>query len=319
MKTRVLVTGSAGFIGYHLSKRLCELEIFDVYGIDNFIRNNPDSLYSELIKNNQFTHLNLDLLEASSFENLPKFDFVFHLAALNGTNNFYERPLDVIKAGIIPTLNLLDFLAINPPKKLIYAGTSESYAGAVEIFDYKVPTPEDVPLVIGDVKNPRWSYAASKSLGEVSVAASASRNNFNYNILRFHNVYGPRMGNSHVIPQIAARALARDFRIYGGKNRRSFIYIDDAIEALLTITLNEVLLDEIVNVGTEEIVSIGDLTKIIYNYAGLVGESIDLGAPDGSVMSRCPDTSKLKSIGFRPKVELQRGIELTISYYRDLI
>jgi UDP-glucose 4-epimerase len=318
MKTKVLVTGSAGFIGYHLSKKLCELESFEVIGIDNFIRNSPDVLYSELTKNKLFTHLNLDLLDADSFKSLPKFDFVFHLAALNGTNNFYERPLDVIKAGIIPTLNLLDFLELNPPKKLIYAGTSESYAGAVDIFDYKVPTPEEVPLVIGDVKNPRWSYAASKSLGEVAVVSSAMHNKFHYNVVRFHNVYGPRMGNSHVIPQIAVRAQARDFRIFGGKNQRSFIYIDDAVSALLMILLNDVLLDEIVNIGTEEIISIGELTQIIYQTIGLTGESIDLGPPDGSVMSRCPDVSKLKSIGFIPKVQLQKGVELTVEYYRGL-
>jgi nucleoside-diphosphate-sugar epimerase len=244
------------------------------------------------MNNPNFTHLDIDLLNPKALDTLPAFDYVFHFAAINGTANFYNRPLEVIKSGIIPTLNLLDFFSSKPPKKIIYAGTSESYAGAVEKFNFKVPTPENVPLVIADVKNPRWSYAASKSLSEVAVATSASTLGYEFNIVRFHNVYGPRMGFSHVIPEITIRAQRNDFKIFGGKNSRSFIFIEDTIDALLLLLSDTKLINEIVNIGTEEAITIIELARAIYKIIGVSGNIEELESPEGSVLQRCPDTSK---------------------------
>ena len=319
MTTNVLVTGSAGFIGYHFSKKLCSMNDFHVFGIDNFARYEPDILYKELMTDTNFTHLDIDLLNSKALDGLPAFDYVFHFAAINGTANFYNKPLEVIKSGIVPTLNLLDFFSSRPPKKIIYAGTSESYAGAVEKFNFKVPTPENVPLVIADVKNPRWSYAASKSLSEVAVATSASALNYQFNIVRFHNVYGPRMGFSHVIPEITARAQNGDFKIFGAKNSRSFIYIDDAVDALLRLLFDTKLINEIVNIGTEDTITITELARTIYKIMGVGGNIEELESPEGSVLQRCPDTTKLKSIGFIPKVSLEIGLSLTLPYYLKTI
>lgn len=315
MKERVLVTGSGGFLGYHLSKKLVSLEDYEVYGIDNFSRYPMDKLYEELTKDERFHHLEIDLNIPFANQSLPKFDYVFHFAALNGTGNFYTQPFSVIKAGILPTINLLDFLTTSKPKKIIYAGTSESYAGAIEIFDYIVPTPEEVPLVVSDVKNPRWSYAAAKTLSEVTVASVAQAEDFNFNIVRFHNVYGPRMGKSHVIPELMLRFKRNDFTIFGGQNSRSFIYVDDAVDALILLLNDSKLINEIVNIGNEDLIRIYELAILIQETLQIQGEIIDEGAPSGSPMLRCPDTKRLRSIGYKCKVELKEGLQKTSVFY----
>jgi UDP-glucose 4-epimerase len=315
MGKKILVTGSAGFIGYHLSKSLCSQTDVEVFGIDNFSRYQPDSLYKNLMENPNFTHLELDLEEPKILENLPQFDYVFHLAALNGTANFYERPLEVIRAGILPTLSLLEFFKLKPPKKIIYAGTSESYAGAVDMFNYPVPTSEQVPLVIADVKNPRWSYAASKSLSEVAIATSAVKIGYQYNVVRFHNVYGPRMGFSHVIPELTLKAKRGDFNILGARNIRSFIYIEDAVAALLLLLTDDSLINQIVNIGTEELIEIRDLALRIHKIIGIKSDIKELESPEGSVLKRCPDTTKIRSIGFKSNIDLDKGLALTVQYY----
>jgi UDP-glucose 4-epimerase len=312
---KVLVTGSAGFIGYHLSRRLVGKSEFDVVGIDNFSRYEPDPLYKSLMSFDNFTHIDIDLSNPESLATLGSFDYVFHLAALNGTTNFYERPLQVIKSGFLPTLNIIEHFSKFPPSKFVYAGTSESYAGAVDLFNFRVPTPEWVPLVIPDVMNPRWSYAAAKSLSEVTVAAGAQTYNFIFNIVRFHNVYGPRMGYSHVIPEIISRAREGDFRVFGSRNKRSFIYIEDAVDALLLLLSDKSLEGEIVNIGTQDSICIEDLVKIIYKKLKIESEIIALDAPEGSVSNRCPDTTKLASIGFKRNFTLDEGLDLTLDYY----
>lgn len=317
MKSKVLITGSAGFIGYHLAKKLCSFSDFEVFGVDNFSRHRPDDSYQTLIDHPNFTHFNIDLSVPNSMNKLPQFDIVFHLAALNGTANFYEKPLEVIRSGIIPTLNLLEVFGSKPPKKLIYAGTSESYAGAVTEFNYRVPTPEQVPLVIPDVQNPRWSYAASKSLSEVAIATSAAKIGFEYNIIRFHNVYGPRMGFSHVIPELTIKASKGDYRIFGAHNSRSFIFIEDALDAIVLLLNDTKLVNHIVNIGTEELIEIKELARHIYNIMGIKASIEEFTAPEGSVLTRCPDITKLKSIGFNSKFKLLDGLNSTVPYYLD--
>lgn len=312
---KVLVTGSGGFLGYHLSRRLCQLNDFSVFGIDNFSRYPMDGMYEELLSSSNFTHLEIDMGKAGSLTGLPYFDYVFHFAALNGTNNFYSQPFSVIKAGVLPTINLLEHLTLSKPKKLIYAGTSESYAGAVEIFNYPVPTAEEVPLVIPDVRNSRWSYAASKTLGEVAVASVAQSEKFDFNIVRFHNVYGPRMGTSHVIPELIMRFRQGDFTIFGGANSRSFIYIDDAVDSLLLLLEDTNLSNEIVNIGNEDLTPISRLALRVQQAMGKTGEITDQGAPPGSPMTRCPDITKIRSIGYESKVSLEHGIQETLKYY----
>lgn len=309
MKNRFLVTGSNGFIGFALVKALLKDSNNLVFGVDNFTRYSKDSEYEKLNEYPNFRGIEFDLTDDLQTRNLPDVDVVFHFAALNGTNNFYKIPVNVIKSGILPTLNIIERYKNDQLTKILFSGTSESYAGAVEMFNYKVPTPEKVPLVISDIFNPRWSYAASKTLSEVAIASAGIQYGMNYSIVRFHNVYGPRMGNSHVIPQLFERFIQLDFKVYGCQATRSFIHIDDAVAASVLIALNKDTSKEIYNVGTQDEVKILELAQLIQKVLGLNGEIDCLPAPLGSVSRRCPDTTKLNSLGFSPKVKLVQGLK----------
>lgn len=287
---RILVTGSNGFIGTHLCPALDKLG-HTVYAVDR--------------------DLDGDLCDKSFVDSLPDVDIVVHLAARNGTKHFYNNPFDVVRDGVLPTQYLLERYA-GKIDRFVFTGTCESYAGAVDLFDYPVPTDEKVPLVIGDVTNPRWSYGASKIVNEVQVVAAKEQFGQRYSIIRYHNIYGPGQ-KDHFIPEFYTRALNGDLTLYGWENTRSFMYISDAITATMRVILEESFTNEIVNIGRDDEISIHELAKKILKTAGINGELILKDAPEGSVRRRCADISKFNRLTwFVPKVSLDEGIKLTL-------
>lgn len=315
---RYLVTGAAGFLGYHLAARLSDEPDSDVVCVDNFIRGERDAAYRALCDRRNVTGIEIDLNDRASVFGLDgEFDIIFHLAALNGTQNFYEHPMRVLECCTLPTFWLLErFGASKAVRRFVYAGTSESYAATVTRFGWAVPTAEDVPLCIDDVTNPRWSYAASKIHGEVLVAQASRHYGMPFTILRYHNAYGPRMGDRHVIPDFLMRARAGKFALYGYQETRSFLYSDDTVAATIAVATAPQAAGEIVNIGSEEEVTMLHLAETIMQVCGFSG-SIDCHpAPAGSVARRAPDLGKLRAItGFRPKVSLQEGLRRTAAFY----
>lgn len=178
---RVLVTGTAGFLGFHLARALAARADVTVTGVDNFVRGEDDAAYRALGEAPNVTLIAADLADPAAVASLPDdVDYVYHLAAMNGTQNFYERPMDMIRACTLPTIHLVDHFGrqATPLKRMIYAGTSESYASTVSRFAWPVPTAEDVPLCIDDVTNPRCPMpgrrCAARSRRRRAGAASAS-------------------------------------------------------------------------------------------------------------------------------------------------
>ena len=296
---RVLILGGAGFIGSHLRMRLLE-DGDDVVVADDLSRGHGRVAYQ------------VDLTDPHSWDRLPRdWDAVYMLAAVVGVVNVEGEPLRVIQVNAQTVLRLLDWLPEGT--RLFFASTSEVYAGSVMAGIAPVPTPERVPLSVPDITNPRFTYAASKILGECAILHSGA----NAVIGRFHNVYGPRMGMDHAIPAIGARMLRRDLPcvIYGKDQRRAFCYIDDAVEAMVRLMATDYR--GVVNVGTEDEVTIEEA-------AGEVAAALDLDeqmvrwmpAPDGSVDRRCPDLTLLRKLtGYEPKVALMDGVKRTMDWY----
>ncbi len=232
-----LVTGGSGFIGSALVKRL----VRDGHGVrvlDNHSRGHSGRL-DDLRDSVEI--VDCDIRDSEQVvEHSKGCDAFLHLAAVNGTENFYKNPELVLDVGVRGMLSALEACRKNDIGNLVVASSSEAYQTPL-----LVPTPEDVPLVVPDVLNPRYSYGGSKIISEL-MAINYTRENFDRcTIFRPHNVYGPDMGWEHVLPQFAIRASDAverqaegviEYEILGdGEQTRAFINIHDFIDGLMIV------------------------------------------------------------------------------------
>ena len=294
---KYLITGSAGFIGYHLVKKLLKDDKNFIYAIDK--------------KKLNLKHKNLKVITSNinSLQKFPKVDIVFHLAAFNGTKYFYSKPFNVINENILSTLKLVKYYRGKKLIKFITAGSSEAYAGAQIIKQKKnILHNEEEPIIFQDIKNPRWSYSTSKFMSEILTINSG----IPYQILRYFNVYGPRQ-KDHFIPEFINRIKKKKYELYGFKNKRSFIYIDDAIEATIKVSKIKKK-NEIINIGSDIESKIINVAKLIMKIFKIDNKKLKLfSAPKGSVLKRKPDIKKLQRIiGKKKFLSLEDGIKLLI-------
>jgi nucleoside-diphosphate-sugar epimerase len=313
----ILVTGGAGFIGYFLLKELSADPANTVYCVDSFVRGEDDVLYNAVCDRPNVTRIVADLSNKAEVDALPDdINLVYHLAALNGTQNFYERPFDVLKYCTLPTVYLLEKYASAGLDRFVFAGTSEAYASTVTQFGWEVPTAEDVPLSISSPDNVRWSYGGSKIHGEIAIHCAAHQMGVPFSIIRYHNVYGPRMGDKHVVPDFLIRAKNNVFELYGYEDTRAFMYIDDAVAATIKVATTPECRNETVNIGSEKEVKILDLAERMMKLAELDGEIELHPSPAGSVRRRAPNTDKLRALtGFQETWDLDAGLLKTIDFY----
>src|SRR3989344_2193775 len=167
---KVLITGGAGFIGFHLAKHLSN-QNYNLTLLDNFERGKEDEEFKELIKKDNVSFIKADITKPEAFDKLQDYDQIYHLAAINGTENFYNIPDKVLKVGILGTLNVLDWFVKQKKGKLLFTSSSETYAGTLKLIGDKfpIPTPENISLTIDDPTNVRWSYGVGKIAGEVAM------------------------------------------------------------------------------------------------------------------------------------------------------
>jgi UDP-glucuronate decarboxylase len=314
---RTLVLGGAGFIGLHLTRRLLA-DGHEVTVVDDFSRGRDDR---ELAAIRPLVEVvPADLTTAEAYAGLPHgWDQVYLLAAVVGVRNVERDPARVLRVNTLALQHLLDWL--QPGERLFFASTSETYAGTVSAGLAPVPTGEEVPLLVADVAAPRFAYAVSKLWGEAAVLHTARAKDLRCVVGRFHNVYGPRMGADHVIPEMSLRAIRREdpFRVFGSDQSRAFCYVDDATEAMVRLMSGDEAAGQIVHIGNDtEQTRIGDLAELVLRVAGFDPARTVLPAPPGSVVDRCPDITKLRALtGFEPKVALEDGVRRTFEWYRD--
>lgn len=194
----------------------------------------------------------------------------------------------------------------------MYASTCEIYADACSEELISVPTPENISVLFKDPHNLRWSYAASKYLGELAVIAAHKEHNQDYQIIRYHNIYGPGQVD-HFIPEFVERVKNGDGSLYGWENTRSFCYIDDAIEASFSLLKNKKARNRTIHLGTEDEVSIKEVAEMILQILSLKTELLLKDSPEGSAKRRCPNIGLMNSlIEFKPQTSLKEGLEKTI-------
>ena len=304
---KVLVTGGCGFIGHYFVKSLLKRG-YEVSVIDNLERGNLGRLedvkddityYPGDIRNSYDVH---DAMEKGV-------DGVVHLAFINVTKNFYSMTRKVIDIGIHGLLNVYDAARYYDIKNLFIASSGEVYQKPPV-----VPTPENVPLIIPDVTNPRYSYGGTKILYEL-IAQHYKREEFDRVVsFRPHNVYAKDMGNDHVIPELVNKIKDADDEITllgDGTQTRAFCHVNDFCDGL-NILLEKGEDGEIYHIGNDEEVTIEELCRKILKQ---MDRQLDIKyseAPKGETNRRCPDISKLKALGYSPQINLDTGLNLVV-------
>ncbi|MBM0225776.1 MULTISPECIES: NAD(P)-dependent oxidoreductase [Micromonospora] len=316
--TRALVLGGAGFIGLHLVERLVA-DGRRVVVVDDFSRGRNDQRVAALRDSPLVEIVSADLTAPEAWSALPRdVTEVYLLAAVVGVRNVEADPARVLRVNTLVVSHLLDWLT--PGRRVFFSSTSEVYAGGVDAGIVPVPTAEDVAVMIADVTSPRLAYAISKLAGEAMLLHGAPARGCATVVGRFHNVYGPRMGADHVIPEMALRALRGEdpFRVWGADQYRAFCHVDDAVEAVLRLMATPAAEGQIVHIGNDsEQTNIADLAKIVLRLAGVTPTVQPLPAPSRSVHRRCPDLTRLRRLtGFEPTVPLEEGVRRAFEWYR---
>ncbi len=316
MPERILVTGGAGFVGSHLIEKLVEKRK-EVVAFDNSWRGSQKNLNNVKDK---IEFIEGDIRDYTSIKNAMKdSDVVFHLASLQGTRFFYEYPDLGLEVGLIGNLNVAKAMKENNAKRVLFTSSSEVYSQPNTF-----PTQENHPLIIPDPKNPRWSYSATKISGEVIFFSYGRKYGFDTSVVRIHNAYGPRMGWQHVIPEFIKRlVLDEEFTVQGnGSESRSFCYIDDIVDGIISAAFKDAGANEVFNLGNDrEEYKIIDLIKMLSQISGKKIKPAFSGVrPEGSATRRLPDISKArKLLGYDSKISLRDGLKLTYNWYKEEI
>ena len=316
---KVLILGGLGFIGFRLAQKLQEenvsIDIIDYNELKSISLKDQAFFQKSYHRYFQYDLSNIN----SNFKIDTDYDYIFHFAALLGVETVLKNPYDVMKKNCLMTINALELAKTQKNlKKLIFTSTSEVYAGTLYHYSIDFPTPETTPLTVSSLENSRTSYMLSKIYGE----ALCQYADIPFVILRPHNIYGPRMGKRHVIPQLLEKIHFLNhndtLEVYSPTHQRTFCYIDDAVNYIIklmgcserNITLN-------LGVASPEI-SMKDLAEQLIQ---ITEKNIHIQPmPDtpGSPPRRAPKTKDLIAItNYTPQISLNDGLKKTYEWYRD--
>lgn len=331
---KVLVTGAAGFIGYHLSKRLLERGD-NIVGLDNI--NNyydvrlkyarlkelgiveNDIINNQSVLSNRFSNFEFVKLDLTDRENLQtlfkkeKFDKVCNLAAQAGVRYSIENPYAYIESNVVGFLNILECCRHNNIVHLVYASSSSVYGG-----NAKVPFSEK-----DRVDNPVSLYAATKKSDELMAYTYSHLYKIPSTGLRYFTVYGP-WGRPDMSPMLFAKAIFKDEPINvfnNGDMIRDFTYVDDIVQGTILVLDNPPISStpyEIYNIGCSTPIHLMDFIHTLEKEIGKKAKFNFMPMQEGDVYQTYSSTLKLdRDFHYMPKITLQDGISRFIHWYMD--
>jgi dTDP-glucose 4,6-dehydratase/UDP-glucose 4-epimerase len=300
---KYLVTGGDGFIGKSVVKSLIGMGHF-VRILDNHFRST--SIFDDETLVESMTG---DIRDSTTVDSACHgIDAIVHLASINGTKYFYENPSLVAEVGILGMVNITQAAKKFGVMDFTLFSSSEVYQTPITI-----PTPENVPLVIPDIRNPRYSYGGAKIASEL-ILTHMSEGVFDFRrIIRPHNIYGPGMNPDHVIPALIAKLKTENPELEiqgGGKQTRAFCYIEDFASAF-NLVISEKPEYQIYNIGVDQETSIFNLAKRLLEISGIKKTITTSTSNEGETLRRCPDISLITSLGFKQQWTLENGLRET--------
>lgn len=307
--SRVLITGVAGFIGSHLAERIHSLGR-EVVGLDNFSGGCIENL-SNLEKSRRFELIKGDILNMKDLSKAVKnADMIFHFAAQSSVPKSTEDPVRDFEINVQGTLNVLECARKAGVKAVIFASSSTVYGTAA------LPTPENHPIL------PISNYGASKAAGEVYCSSYSALYGLKSASLRFYNIFGPRSRKGVMFDLLQKlQKNSKKLEVLGtGAQTKDYLYIDDAIDATLLAASKGKIIGEVYNVGSGESYSVQEIVDKLLTTLGLKGKtkiSYTGFSWNGDVQKTKAGISKLREMGFRPKVEIEEGMRRFVKWYES--
>lgn len=325
---KILVTGSAGFIGFHLTRRLL-MDGAEVVGLDNLndyysvalkearlaelgVRNVPTEK-TALVKSGRFPNFEFVRMDLQDREALPKlfgqyeFDCVVNLAAQGGVRFSTENPFAFIDSNLVGFANLLECCRHHHVRHFVYASSSSVYGG-----NTKTPFSEE-----DRVDAPVSLYAATKKADELMATAYSKLYDMACTGLRFFTVYGP-WGRPDMAPMLFADAIlnGKEIKVFNlGDLYRDFTYVDDVVEGVCRVmqTLPEPQEDgrrhKVYNIGCSRPVKLMDFIDVMERAFGREAKKVFLPMQPGDVYQTYADTSALeRDFGYKPRIGVEEGI-----------
>ena len=329
---KYLITGAAGFIGFHLSKRMLG-QGDSVIGIDNLNEyydvNLKKARLNELKEDPEFTFHKLDLVDRKGIEKLfteNKFDYVVNLAAQAGVRYSLTNPRAYIDSNVVGFLNILEGCRNSDIKHLVFASSSSVY-GANTMMPFSVHHNVDHPISL---------YAATKKSNELMAHSYSSLYKLPCTGLRIFTVYGP-LGRPDMAPFLFTKAILenRPIDVFNkGKMKRDFTYIDDIVEGVVRVTVNIPVPDtgwnsdkpdpatsyapyRLYNIGNNNPIELMKFIEVLEDCLGKKAEKNFLPMQPGDVHETCADVDDLINIGFKPSTPIEKGIKKFVEWYLD--
>jgi len=302
------VTGCAGFIGSNLVDRLLQ-DGHEVVGYDSFVTGQPEFL-TEARRSPRFTLVQGDTLDLDSLARAMRgAACVFHLAANADVRHGTEHPRLDLDQNAVATFNVLEAMRVTGVRRLAFASTGSIY-GEPTVF----PTPEDAPFPVQTSL-----YGASKLAAEGMIQAYCEGFGFQGYIFRFVSILGERYTHGHVFDFYRQlRADPSRLRVLGnGKQRKSYLYVQDCIDAMLLAMARGGPTIKILNLGADEYCEVDDSIGWICEHLGISPERVYAGGERGWI-GDSPfiflDCSRMRALGWKPSLSIREGVIRTLRY-----
>ncbi len=309
-KSKILVTGGAGFVGSALAEKLADNADNFVVVVDNLLTGSASKVPISRHNNVKFIKADVnDFSDISSIFYAYSFDYVFHYAAVVGVARTLNHPSWVLK-DLTGLKNILDLSKNTGVKRVYFSSSSEVYGEPVEYPQNETTTP----------LNSRLPYAIVKNLGEAYLRAYKQEFDLDFTIFRFFNTYGPKQSTDFVMSKFIEAALVnKDITIYGdGSQTRTFCYVDDNIEACLNAFYTHRFVNDVINVGNDNEITILQLAQTVKKVLNSKSNIVHLPAlKEGDMTRRCPDISKMKILLNRELTPLEKGMEKVVEVFKN--
>ncbi len=303
--SRILVTGGAGFIASELAERLAKNPDNMVVIVDNLVTGDLKKIPGSDYENIRFIKCDVnDFEDISSVFYYYGFDYVFHYAALVGVKRTLDNPLKVLD-DITGIKNILNLSKNTGVKRVFFSSSSEVYGEPVEIPQNEQTTP----------LNSRLPYAIVKNVGEAFLRTYQHEFGLDYTIFRFFNTYGIKQNRDFVVSKFINAALKnKDITVYGdGSQTRTFCYIDDNIESTINAFYKHQYVNDVINIGSDNEITIIDLAKMVKEITGSQSKIVNLPPlKEGDMTRRKPDISNMKQLLKRDLTPLEYGLQQII-------